>query len=81
LTTAQLYFQSTFMQILEFVPPARQRARTDIRLSPAQRAAFDGVMIGLERGSFVVLRDTASDGKTTVLDHVYARTGGARLGA
>lgn len=48
------------MQIPEMTAPAERSARREIRLSPAQRAAFEGVMLGLERGNVVVLRDTAS---------------------
>jgi transitional endoplasmic reticulum ATPase len=68
------------MPILEFVTPAERSAGRGFRLSPAQREAFEGVLLGLERGSTVVLRDTGSDGKTTVLNHVYAQAGGARAG-
>ena len=60
------------MQILEMTAPAERSARREIRLSPAQRAAFEGVMLGLERGIVVVLRDTASDGKTKVMNLVQA---------
>jgi transitional endoplasmic reticulum ATPase len=69
------------MQILELVSPAKSFAGRNVQLSPAQRKAFDGVLLGLERGSFVVLRDLASDGKTAIFDHVQAQTGGARVGA
>ena len=38
-------------------------------------------MLGLERGNVVVLRDTASDGKTTVLNRVRANAGGLHVSA
>jgi hypothetical protein len=64
------------MQILEFVSPLESRVRPRIMLSPAQREAADGVLLGLERGDFAVLQDCGSDGKTTVLDFVHERVGG-----
>jgi transitional endoplasmic reticulum ATPase len=70
------------MQILEMTAPAESPARArEICLSPAQRAAFEGVLLGLHRGNVVVLRDTASDGKTTVLNQVQGNAGGMRVGA
>jgi len=66
------------MPILELVASER-RSRPRITLSPSQRRAADNVLIGLERGDFVVLQDTGSDGKTTVLDHVHAELGGAKI--
>jgi transitional endoplasmic reticulum ATPase len=68
------------MQILESVAPAERSAARGLRLSPTQQSAFEGVVLGLERGCVVVLRDMASDGKTTVLNHVRGRVGGARVG-
>jgi hypothetical protein len=68
------------MPILEITTLAERSAARGLRLSPTQRSAFEGVLLGLERGAVVVLRDTASDGKTTVLNHVRARMGGARVG-
>jgi len=52
----------------------------EIRLSPAQDTALQGVLLGLERGRLVVLRDASSDGKTTVLNQVHAKMGGTRVG-
>jgi transitional endoplasmic reticulum ATPase len=68
------------MQILEFVPPAERSAGRGFRLSPAQRDAFEGLLLGLERGSVVLLRDAASDGKTTVLNHLQVKTGAVMIG-
>jgi hypothetical protein len=62
------------------VAPAERSAAKGLRLSPAQQSAFEGVLLGLERGCVVVLRDMASDGKTTVLNNVRGRVGGARIG-
>lgn len=50
------------------------------KLSPSQRKAADGVLLGLERGDCAVVLDSGSDGKTTVLDNVHAELGGARIG-
>jgi ABC-type taurine transport system ATPase subunit len=70
------------MQTVEMTAPAESSARArEIYLSPAQRAAFEGVLLGLDRGNVVVLRDTASDGKTTVLNQVQGNAGGVRVGA
>jgi DNA polymerase III delta prime subunit len=74
------------MQILERIVEPRQTVPSKaiaprITLSPTQRAAADGVMLGLRRGDVAVLQDFASDGKTTVLEYVQSELGGARIGA
>jgi len=68
------------MPILEITAPAERSVASGLRLSPAQHSAFEGILLGLERGGVVVLRDTASDGKTTILKHVRERMGGAQVG-
>jgi transitional endoplasmic reticulum ATPase len=60
------------MQVLELV--------SAVTLSPSQRKAADGVLLGLKRGDCAVLRDSGSDGKTTVLDHIHEELGGTRIG-
>jgi ATP-dependent 26S proteasome regulatory subunit len=65
--------------MLELVFPTDATA-SKIILSPSQHRAAEGVVRGLERGDCAVLKDTGSDGKTTVLAHVHRRLGGARIG-
>jgi transitional endoplasmic reticulum ATPase len=68
------------MQVLEFVSPTERQAAPKITLSPSQRKAADGVLLGLKRGDCAVLRDSGSDGKTTVLNCVHEELGGSRIG-
>jgi transitional endoplasmic reticulum ATPase len=68
------------MQILEFVSPLERRAEPKMTLSPSQRKAAEGVLLGLERGDYAVLQDSGSDGKTTVLEYVQREVGGVRIG-
>ncbi|HVV44499.1 MAG TPA: ATP-binding protein [Bryobacteraceae bacterium] len=49
-------------------------------LSPSQRTAADGILLGLKRGDCAALIDTGSDGKTTVLDEIHRELGGVRVG-
>jgi transitional endoplasmic reticulum ATPase len=67
------------MQIVESITTRQQRS-TRIALSRTQREAAERVLLGLERGDLVVLRDQASDGKTTVLEHVQREIGGSMIG-
>jgi transitional endoplasmic reticulum ATPase len=57
-----------------------ERAASAVALSPTQKIAADGVILGLERGDCAVLKDTGSDGKTTVLGYVNRRLGGVFIG-
>ena len=68
------------MQILELVSPTEHRAAPAVQLSPSQRKAAEGVLLGLTRGDCAVLQDFGSDGKTTVLAYVHERLGGVRVG-
>jgi len=68
------------MKTLELISPAERRATPTISLSPSQRKAAEGVLLGLERGDCAVLRDFGSDGKTTVLSYVHEKLGGVRIG-
>ena len=68
------------MKTLEFISPAERRATPKISLSPSQRKAAEGVLLGLERGDCAALQDSGSDGKTTVLDYVHQKLGGVRIG-
>src|SRR6266404_7806255 len=68
------------MKTLELISPAERRFTPAISLSPSQRKAAEGVLLGLERGDCVVLRDLASDGKTTVLGYIHEKLGGVRIG-
>ena len=68
------------MQVLEFISPAEPRGASKITLSPSQRKAADGVLLGLKRGDCAVIQDLGSDGKTTVLDYVLEELGGTRIG-
>ena|SRR5215469_2854445 len=68
------------MPILETMAQPDLSGAREIRLSPAQDTALQGVLLGLERGRLVVLRDASSDGKTTVLNQVHAKMGGTRVG-
>ena len=58
------------MQILEFDCIQKRHAAPNITLSPCQRKAAEGVLLGLKRGDCAVVQDLGSDGKTTVLDYV-----------
>ena len=49
-------------------------------LAPAQQTAAEALLGGLACGSVVVLRGDVGRGKTTVLKHVQAETGGVFLG-
>ena len=68
------------MSIFEVMTRPDYSGATKFRLSPAQQSPFEGVLKGLERGRVVVLRDAASDGKTTVLNQVHGKMGGTRVG-
>jgi hypothetical protein len=69
------------MQVLEFVsPPAEQDAAPKITLSPSQRTAANGVVMGLKRGDCAVLQDHGSSGKSTVPGYVQEQLGGTRIG-
>ncbi|PYT17242.1 MAG: hypothetical protein DMG59_07940 [Acidobacteria bacterium] len=68
------------MPILDLVSASERRTPPEVVLSPVQRKAAEGVLYGLERGQFVVLQDQASDGKTTVLEHIHRELGGAWIG-
>jgi transitional endoplasmic reticulum ATPase len=68
------------MQILEFVSLSERHAAPKITLTPSQRKAAEGVLLGLKRGDCAVLQDLGSDGKTTVLGYVHEQLGGARIG-
>ena len=68
------------MPVLELISPLENRIKPKITLSPAQRKAADGVLLGIERGDFAVLQDYGSDGKSTVLDYVHREVGGIRIG-
>jgi hypothetical protein len=68
------------MKTLDSISPAERRVTPKISLSPSQRKAAEGILLGLERGDYAVLQDSGSDGKTTVLDHVHQRLGGVRIG-
>ncbi len=67
------------MPVLEAVAVPARRAALKITLSPSQRKAANGVLLGLTRGDCAVLQDMGSDGKTTVLDHIHAELGGIRI--
>jgi transitional endoplasmic reticulum ATPase len=67
------------MKTLEFVSPA-ERVAPKIALSPSQRKAAEGVLLGLKRGDCAVVQDHGSDGKTTVLGYVHEELGGVRVG-
>lgn len=67
------------MQTLE-LSESLPAAASGITLSPAQRSAADGVLLGLERGDCAVVQDHGSDGKTTVLEEVHRELGGVRIG-
>src|SRR6266481_2623323 len=54
---------------------------TEISLTPAQQAVFDGLLGGLAPGAALVLRGEAGLGKTTILQKVHATRGGALIGA
>ncbi len=54
---------------------------TEISLTPAQQAAFDGLLGGIAPGVALVLRGEAGLGKTTILQKVHATRGGALVGA
>lgn len=56
-------------------------AAPKITLSPSQRKAADGIIRALERNEYALLMDEGHDGKTTVLGHIQAELGGARVGA
>ena len=49
-------------------------------LTPAQQAAADGLLSAIACGNIVVLEGDVGRGKTTVLKHVQAITGGVLLG-
>ena len=66
------------MQLLEFASRTDQVRK--ITLSPSQRRAADGILLGLERGDCAVLQDFGSDGKTTVLGYLHERLGGVVIG-
>ena len=68
------------MQVLERFLPATRHLTQKIRLSPTQRKAAEGVLLGLKRGNFAVLQDMGSDGKTTVLGWVQEQAGGSLIG-
>src|SRR6185295_15586679 len=63
-----------------FVSPLERPVAPKIRLSPSQRKAADGVLLGLERGECAVVQDRGSDGKTTVLAHIHQELGGVQIG-
>src|SRR3954465_2325835 len=50
-----------------------------IELTPAQRRAFDCLLIGLKAGSILRLSGGVGRGKTTVLKELHRETGGAFL--
>ena len=52
------------MQILEFVSLSERHTAPKITLTPSQRKAAEGVLLGLKRGDCAVLQDLGSDGKT-----------------
>lgn len=68
------------MHVLEYVSLPERRAAPKLALSPSQRRAAEGVLLGLRRGDYAVLQDLGSDGKTTVLGYVHEELGGARIG-
>lgn len=68
------------MKTLEFISAAERRITPKMSLSPAQRKAADGVLLGLERGDCALLQDFTSDGKTTVLGYIHEQIGGVRIG-
>ena len=67
-----LFISQEDMQILEFVSLSERHAAPKITLTPSQRKAAEGVLLGLKRGDCAVLQDLGSDGKTTVLGYVHA---------
>ena len=66
------------MQLPGFVPAPYSAPK--ITLSPLQRKAADGILLGLQRGDCAVLQDFTSHGKSTVLDYVHEELGGSRIG-
>ncbi len=52
----------------------------NLKLSPAQRLAFDRLLGGIAVGEVLVLRGPAGAGKTTILQMVHATMGGALIG-
>jgi len=53
---------------------------TDFRLSPAQAAAFDGLLQAINVGKIIHLRGATGLGKTTILRRLQQRLGGVYLG-
>jgi hypothetical protein len=68
------------MQVLERFSSATRHFTQKITLSPTQRKAAEGVLLGLKRGDFAVLQDMGSDGKTTVLGWIQEQVGGTLIG-
>src|SRR5262245_1576232 len=48
----------------------------EIQLTPAQQRACDNLLAGFAAGQFFVLWGAAGMGKTTILRHIQAATGG-----
>src|SRR5262245_40907034 len=52
---------------------------SSIRLCPAQKRAFDSLLVGVERGSILRLWSGTGRGKTTILRELHKKVGGAFL--
>jgi transitional endoplasmic reticulum ATPase len=52
----------------------------EIRLTPVQQVAFDGLLAGIAASGVLVLRGDAGMGKTTILKKFHAAVGGAFVG-
>jgi AAA+ superfamily predicted ATPase len=59
----------------------RGEKRSAVHLTPAQDRAENQIMESLGSGDVVLLRADAGKGRSTVLKHVHAATGGAFVGA
>jgi hypothetical protein len=64
----------------KYLPVSERPGALKITLSPTQREAADGALLGLRRADCAVVRDLGSDGKTTVLEYVHSEMGGSRIG-
>jgi len=54
--------------------------QTEIVLTPAQQAAFLGLLEGISVGGILVLRGEPGSGKTTILENIRAAKGGTLIG-
>ena len=48
----------------------------ELRLSPAQKTAFEGLLDGLQHGAVLALKGGSGMGKTTILEKIQASAGG-----